>query len=149
MEEYVNKETIIKNETYEIFKDSVLCPICQCLMLEPVICLSCQNYFCKKCIECLIKKEGRNSCPNNCQNPIIKNVIEKNNLLFKLKFKCIKGCKEEIFYNDLEKHYKTNCLLKMENKKKMKILTKSQIQDLKNKNSIEYVTSKHNIIIIF
>ena len=149
MEEYVNEETIIKNETYETLKDLVICPICQCFMLEPVICLICQNYFCKKCIECWIKKVGRNSCPNNCQDSIIKNVIEKNNLLFKLKFKCVNGCQEEIFYNDLEKHYKTNCLLKMKNKKKMDILTKSQIQDLKNKNSIEYVTSKHNIIIIF
>ena len=56
MEEYVNEDTIVKNETYELLKDNIICPICLCLMIEPVMCLKCQNTFCKKCIESWQKK---------------------------------------------------------------------------------------------
>ena len=41
MEEYINEETIIKNEIYELFKDNIICPICKGLIIEPVICLNC------------------------------------------------------------------------------------------------------------
>ena len=66
MEKYINEETIVKNEIYECFKDSIICPICLEIMIEPVICLECQNSFCKKCKEYL-KKKGEN-CPNKCNN---------------------------------------------------------------------------------
>ena len=56
MEKYINEDTIIKNETYNSFPELIICQICQCIMLEPVMCVGCQNYYCKKCIDDWKKK---------------------------------------------------------------------------------------------
>ena len=67
VEKYVNEDTIVKNEIYDTFKESIICNICQKIMIEQVMCLKCQNTYCKKCIEDLkTKGEG---CPNHCDNP--------------------------------------------------------------------------------
>ena len=139
MEKYANENTIIKNEAYNAFKDSITCQICFKLMIEPVICLECQNTFCKKCIE--VWKEKKGSCPSGCNNPDIKDVIRKNNLITKFKFKCIKGCGEEILFKDLETHYSSDCTSK---KKKIKFLTKEEVIRYQNKigEKIDYLTSK-------
>ena len=132
MEKYVNQDTIVKNQVYELFKDSIICPICDEVMIEPVICLNCQNSYCKKCIEKF--KEKGELCPNKCENPIIKDIIGKNNYISKFKFKCIKGCGEEILFNDIEKHYSTECLSKENknnNKKKMKIINAKEAENYK------------------
>ena len=86
MEKYVNSNTIIKNEVYEAFKDSIICPFCSNLIIEPVICFSCQETFCKNCY-----KKNR-SCPEKCKEPNIQDVIGKKNNITKFKFICIKGC---------------------------------------------------------
>ena len=136
MDQYTNEETVIKNEVYESLKDNILCQICQCFMLEPIICLNCQNYFCKNCVESWKKKS--NLCPLNCKNPIYKNVIGKNNLISKLKFKCIKGCGEEILYDNIKEHYNSNC------ENKIKFLTSEHVKQLKKKGEhIEYMSSKY------
>jgi hypothetical protein len=140
MEEYVNEDTIIKNETYELLKENIICPICLCLMIEPVICLKCQNTFCKNCIVSWQKKN--NSCPNRCDNPNIKDVIGKNNFITKFKFKCIKGCGEIIPFEDIKKHYSSDCLSKKK-KKKTNILSKEEAAKYKkeNKCNIPHMTS--------
>ena len=134
MEEYINKDTIVKNDTYELLKDSIFCPICSNLMIEPVICLICQNIYCKKCIES--RKTKGEGCPNNCKNAEIKDVIQENNLITKCKFKCIKGCGEEIPFNDIKNHYSSNYML-----------GKSRIKVVDKKMADEY--SKHGKIPIF
>ena len=121
MEQYINEDTIIKNEIYELFKENIICPICKGLIIEPVICLNCQNIFCKKCIEVLQKKGS--SCPNKCQNSTIRDVIGKNNFITKFKFRCIKGCGAEIMFDDIKNHYNTNCLSE---KKKIVPLSKKE-----------------------
>ena len=156
MEEYVNENTIIKNETFNSFPEMFICQICKLIMLEPVMCIGCQNYYCKKCIENCKQKSG--TCPNGCENPIFKDVIEKNRLIKKMKFKCIKGCGAEILFDDIKNHYSSNCLEKKnenendENKRKIKILTKKEVAELKKNNKkIDYFTSKsykYNIRII-
>lgn len=142
MEKYINEETIIKNDNYDSFQDFIICQICQCIMIEPVMCLGCQNYYCKNCIENWKKKSE--TCPNRCENPIYKNIIEKNRLITKFKFKCIKGCGAEIPFDDIKSHYDSNCL---ENKKeklsKIKILSMNEASMLKDE-EIEYFTSKYN-----
>ena len=150
MEKYINEDTIIKNETFNSFPELIICQICQCIMLEPVMCLNCQNYYCKKCIEDWKKKSP--TCPNKCEEPIFKNVIEKNRLIIKMKFKCIKGCGAEILFDDIKKHYSSNCLInkdnndKEEKKSNIKILSKAQVKELKNKNeNAKYFTSKHTL----
>ena len=139
MEKYANENTIIKNEMYDFFKDSITCQICSKLMIEPVICLGCQNTFCKKCIEEQKKKDGL--CPLNCDSPNIKDVIEKNNNIFKFKFKCIKGCGEEILFKDLKAHYSSDCLSK---KKKIKALEKKEVAKYKKETGkeVDHLTSK-------
>ena len=148
MEKYINEDTIIKNETFNSFPELIICQICQCIMLEPVMCLKCQNYYCKKCIEDWKKKSP--TCPNKCEEPIFKNVIEKNRLITKMKFKCIKGCGAEILFDDIKKHYSSNCLInkdnddKEEKKSNIKILSKAQVKELKNKNeNAKYFTSNY------
>ena len=168
MEKYINEETIIKNETFNSFPELIICQICQCIMLEPVMCMNCQNFFCKNCIDGWKSKSG--ICPNRCENPIFKSVIEKNRLITKMKFKCTKGCGAEILFDDIKNHYNSNCLENIKNKKlenidddenedenedknennnkpKIKILPIEEVTNLRNKNiEFEYVTSKYKRI---
>ena len=143
MEKYINEKTIVKNETYDLFHDNIVCHICECLMIEPVMCLGCTNKFCKKCIESWKKKSQ--TCPNRCENTQFKDVIEKNNLITKFKFKCIKGCGEEIPFNDIKNHYNSDCLQKKKGKdsKTLKILTIDEVSKLKLNKEIEYIESKY------
>ena len=140
MEKYINDDTIIKNDVFKSFEELIYCPLCQCLMIEPVICFNCQNNYCKKCIESW--KQKKDTCPNRCENPIFKNAIEKNRLITKMKFKCIKGCGAEISFDDIKKHYSSNCL---ENKRKIKVLTSEEASLLREKNKgidLEHLNSK-------
>ena len=107
IEKYVNDETIIKDDKYETFKEYVICSICDSLMIEPVICLSCQNNYCKKCIEKW--RENGGDCPNRCENPTFKDVIGRNRLISKFKFKCINGCGAEILFDNIKSHYDSDC----------------------------------------
>jgi hypothetical protein len=133
LDDYIKEENIVKNETYEALKDLIICPICECLMIEPMLCTKCQNTYCKKCIDSWKKKGG--SCPNRCNSEIQK-VIQKKNLISKIKFKCIKGCGAEILFDDLEKHYSTNCILKKKNFKKI------DKKDIKDNQKVKYFNRK-------
>ena len=105
MEDYVNNNTIIKNEFYNIFKESVTCPLCNSIYIDPVICMNCQKVYCKKCID---KWSNDNkSCPNNCVEAKYQNCIGKNEILSKLSFKCNK-CQKEIKYDEAKNH-KDSC----------------------------------------
>ena len=142
MEKYINKKTIVKDTVYEVLKDSITCPICECLMIEPMECSKCQNTYCKKCIESWKKKND--SCPNRCNSEFNK-VIEKKNYITKMKFRCTKGCGAEIEYKDLESHYKANCI---SNFKKMVKFKKEEIPD-KEQKDMKYFKSNFKILIIF
>ena len=125
MEEYINDNTIIKDSVYETFKDQIHCEICNKIMIDPVICLTCQTKYCRKCIEKKIKENG--TCTNNCQNPMIKDVVESNNYIKKFKFRCFK-CFEEIKFDDIKNHSKSDC-----EKRKMTEVSNSTIKNYKNK----------------
>ena len=139
MEEYINNDSVIKNDVYKAFPEElIICQICKCLMIEPVMCLKCQNHYCKKCFDSWHEKSG--TCPNKCENPVFNSVIEKNRLITKLTFKCKKGCGAILSYDEIKEHYNSNCLAQ---KSKIKILSKDKIKELRKKNKkIEYVTSK-------
>ena len=139
MEKYVNEKNIVKNEVYELFKDNIICQSCNSLMIDPVICLNCQSTFCKKCSKNL-KDKGEN-CPKKCSNFNIQDVIGKNNLISKFKFKCINGCGEEILYDNINNHYK-KCT--PNNKKKIKVLSKEQAEEFQKKNNEEIGRLKCN-----
>ena len=149
MEKYVNEQTLIKDNAFKSLpEDLIICPICTLLMIEPVICVNCLNNFCKKCTDKWKKKN--NTCPNGCKDAILKTQIEKNRLITKLKFKCIKGCGAEILFTDIKNHYNSNCLEKKEKEKeknksgsKLRILKKEEVAKLKKNKKIEYFTSKY------
>ncbi len=106
------------------------------------MCLNCLNIYCKKCIEDLkTKGEG---CPNHCDNPEFKDVIEKNNNITKFKFKCIKDCGEEILFTDIKKHYNSNC---KPQKKGIKVLTGEQTAKCLKKSGKEIRRLKSRSII--
>ncbi len=143
MEEYVNEDTIVKDAQYENFKENIYCHICECLMIEPVICFNCQNYFCKKCAEDWKNRNNNNSCPNRCENAIMKDVIGKNLLISKFKFKCIKGCGAEIPFNDIKNHYNSNCI---ENKKNDEKDDVQKIEEKKEKSNITVLSIKETAL---
>ena len=63
-------------------------------------------------------------------------------IITKMKFKCIKGCGDEISFEDVKKHYSSNCL---ENKRKIKVLTSEEVSRLREKNKgieLEHLNSK-------
>ena len=139
MEEYVNENTIIKDAQYENFKEIIFCQICECLMIEPVMCFNCQNYFCKKCTEDWKSRNNNNSCPNRCEDTIMRNVIGKNRLISKFKFKCIKGCGAEIPFDDINNHYNSNCI---ENKKNDSNADVQKIEEKTEKCNIKVLSIK-------
>ena len=138
MKEYVNEATIVRDKVYEMFSESITCPLCYNLMIEQVMCINCQNVYCKNCIEDWKTKGG--GCPNHCENAVFKDVIEKNNNLTKFKFNCIKGCGEEIPFKKIKNHYKSNCMSK---KKKIKVLDREEAAQYTNKTGkdIPHLTS--------
>lgn len=97
----ISENTVVEDAIYLAFKDSLICPICSNILINPLMCMNCQNVYCQKCVDEWSKKD--NKCPNRCENPNYKKSIEKNNILSKLKFKCEK-CGEEIFYDNVGKH---------------------------------------------
>ncbi len=138
MEKYVNEETIIKDNKYELLKEYIECKRCGLILIKPVICFECQNIFCKKCIE---ECNNQGTCPMKCKNPILKDVNENKNQIKNLRFRCIKGCGEAIPFNNIINHYSSNCLSK---KKKIKCLNKDEVSKYVKDNlvQIERLTSK-------
>ena len=137
MEKYVNIETIIKNNIYETFKGYIICPICKNLILEPFMCLKCQNHFCKNCSENL---DAINNNSHKCENPNYQKILGSNNMITKFKFKCIKGCGKEIPYDEINRHYNSDCSNKANKTNKIRFLSKYEVTLLDK--DIEYIISK-------
>ena len=152
MEDIISENNVVEDEIYLIFKDSVVCPICSKILINPLMCMKCQKVYCKKCIEEWSKRNDK--CPNRCEDPNYQNSIEKNNLLSKLKFKCGK-CGEEIFYDNVKNHTETcesnNDFVIINNKdknactksKRMRRLTRDELYKM-NRKKIAHITRKIN-----
>ena len=94
---YIVDDCVIKDDSYNLIKDIILCQNCKKILREPQICLFCQNICCKNCV----KKD----C---CENPNYIASKDKAQTLSILKFLC-KNCYKEINYNDVESHLKEGC----------------------------------------
>ena len=141
MEQFLKIENIVKDELFKELKEDIICEICQGLMVIPMQCTKCQNTFCQKCIEVWQKKGG--NCPYNCNDAQFIKVIEKKRMIRKIKFKCIKGCGAEVPFDDIEKHFNSDCFQK---KKTMKLMDKEEVSKYKEKNRIKkigYFTCKN------
>ena len=150
MENFINNDTVIKDEIYNVFKDSLYCSICFNIFIEPIMCIKCQNSFCKQCID---KMEGI-KCPNKCEEPNYQKSNSKYDILKNLKFKC-KYCKTIIDYNDAENHKNICCTDLIDSyeiiddlpiispKKRIQKLTPEQMNILKKENEdVTYINSK-------
>ena len=153
MESYINNDTLIEDDIAKAFKSSVTCTLCKSILINPFMCMKCQNVYCKKCIDKW--NEQNKICPNKCDSPTYQNCVGKNDILSKLKFNCV-GCGKEILYNDAENHHESCCPGKTsanlkEIKKKIQATKKSQnikrirpeeIEKLKNEGKdVNYITS--------
>jgi hypothetical protein len=103
---YINENNIMNVELYNIFRDSLSCQICTNIFIEPMMCMNCQNSYCKNCIRKWSAFDGK--CPNRCENPNYQNSRDKNDLLSKIKFKC-KFCNNIFEYNEMINHYNLGC----------------------------------------
>ena len=124
MENYINEETVVKNEIYSAFKDDVTCPICSKLLINPMMCMRCQNVYCKKCIEAWNKKD--NKCPNRCENPDYHKSLEKSNI--------------QKHMDNCESIQTTNGSVK-----RLKRIKKEDINRTKTNGKLTRITSKKNI----
>ena len=88
------EESLIINRFYfEALKDQFNCPICLCLLSNPLMCSNCETTFCKKCITIWLTKND--TCPMRCpknQSTIvnINRTIKKNldGLMLRCKYSC-------------------------------------------------------------
>ena len=151
MEQYINDDTLIENEYYNLFQESIMCPLCLCILIKPLMCLECQNVYCQKCIDSWAKKD--NKCPNRCTNPNYKRAIAKEDILSNLLFKC-KDCKLTIKYNEVEKHMKVCCVgivetYEINNNSKSKNFQNLSTEELENfkkqGREINYINSKNKL----
>ena len=149
MDEIININTVVKDKTFNEFINSIICPICQNIMINPVLCFKCQASFCQKCIDDWCKINNEN-CPNRCNKPNYQRSFDKEKLLSKFKFKC-KKCERAYYYDEIRMHYnKCDSSTNMNNftsnikaEKKLLHLSEKEIDKIKkNGEDITYIKSK-------
>ena len=143
MEEYINNNTIVKDAVYNAFKGAITCPLCSNILIDPIMCTKCQKVYCQRCINEWSKKEKK--CPNNCEELKIQKCIGKNDILFKLNFKC-EACGKNFNYEKAIKHLK-KCYpdkkFPEEKESKFEKLTREKIEKLKSLGKdVGYLTGK-------
>ena len=100
----INFDTETLDNTNELnnISPQLLCSLCNDLLLNPMICKSCQHNICCKCLAKV--KE----CPFENKKTEFEESKFINDLLQKLTFVC-KQCNEKIKLVDLKSHYEEQC----------------------------------------
>lgn len=100
---YYDIELVANPEVLETMSELSVCSICTGLVIDPKQCSSCENAFCKICVEGWLKKN--NSCPFKCDNPSFKDAGRAlKTMINKLMLKCPKGCAKTFSYDSLKSH---------------------------------------------
>ena len=120
--DYINEANVVKDEIYQTLENSVTCSICSDILIEPKMCMNCQNVYCEQCINNWTQKSI--TCPNRCQNTKYSKSLGISELLSKLKFICSK-CSDVINYDDMKKHRFIDC----KNKIKIVKINKDKIKE--------------------
>ena len=153
MNNYINRNLVIKDEIYSKNQDFLLCKLCQDILIEPKKCSNCNNLFCKKCINEWMTTNN-NKCPNNCENSKYNDSIFINDILLQITFNCL-FCTEKIKYNEIKEHYfnyhgdkiSSNILYDFNSPEIIKIKKTTDIN--KNDNEIFDLRSKKRFIYLY
>lgn len=107
LKDYINIEYVVKNDTYKSFEFSVICIICQNILIHPVTCIQCKTSYCKQCIERW--NLNNKKCPlYSHENPVYQKNNEICQILSRLQFEC-KECKNIINYDEMITHFYSEC----------------------------------------
>ena len=100
---YIDSNSIVNTNIFETISHCAICSICTGIINEPQQCLSCDNCFCKRCINDWQQKSK--TCPLKCSNPTFKDSRIVRGMLAKLVFTCpFEKCKLEIPYEEILLH---------------------------------------------
>ncbi|CAF3364407.1 unnamed protein product [Rotaria socialis] len=107
----IDRDRIVNGD---VLPDEYFCPICRFLLWDPRSCSSCQNLFCRKCIQIWLKHSNASrQCPFRCPAYEERNCPPSfSSLLSKTKIKCRNtslGCTEVLSYDLLERHENVEC----------------------------------------
>lgn len=142
--EYLSEDCIVKDEIYCSLINFIICPLCNKIYKDPMICDNCTKVYCNNCI----KKEG-NLCPNGCKNSKIKECTSKSELLSKIKYKC-KNCSEIVKGKNIKSHLELNCTPNIIKERKLSEIyqTKKKLKkiSLRNYDNVSSFTSKKKYI---
>ena len=99
----------------EEVNQELICGICTDVLEHPLECLSCQNSFCKECIQ--LWQQRSNEC-TNCRNPLSLQRSHKflRSVLDNLRVSCIyseAGCQFILRLENLYKHEKEECRFRL------------------------------------
>ena len=145
---YIDDDCIIKDETFLMFQNLLICDICKKILKNPMMCKNCQKVFCKACID------KRGECPSsNCLGSEFIINTDKQAMLKMIIYSC-RNCKEEVKYDDVEKHLKNGCITQTDEPKladtirkkpKLRKLTPEEVKKAKDKGEKIYHLSSKNI----
>ena len=146
---YIDDDCIIKDETFLAFKNLLMCNICNKILKEPMMCKNCQKVFCKTCIE----KNKKCECSGT---EFVENQ-DKYMMLKMIKYLC-RNCKEEVKYDDVEKHLGNGCETReneprladcIYKKHELKKLTDDEIKEVRDKGQQIYHLSGKKIFYLY
>ena len=104
MKFHIDYNLLFNKEIIEYLYKEIKCKICCKFLIDPKMCLNCQNNFCTVCIESFCNVNKNKICYFGCENiKFIKNEILNKILLKICKFYC-EFCNEIISYYEIENH---------------------------------------------
>ena len=109
----IDPSRLIIDERSRGLIDSITCKQCSFILNDPFDCRSCEETSCSSCLKKeTINGENKFQCPK-CTNSNLITSIFANQLLSSRKFNCLRGCENEIPYNDYLNHV-NSCIGKLE-----------------------------------
>eukprot|EP00347_Sterkiella_histriomuscorum_P004689 403359482 len=106
---YIDPDLYIKISGEGDLENHYKCIICSGVVFDPVECKSCQNLYCKQCID-----KSRYKCPNKCDNAQFQTIHRLlRNVLNKMTFRCqnYPRCFVQLRYDQYKQHY-DKCIIK-------------------------------------
>jgi len=85
---FICEELVVNKSFFKEVENDLTCSICNGLLVDPILCVECENPFCSTCIGEWIKKN--NSCVMKCQKPFKSKSINRlnKNMMEKVILKC-------------------------------------------------------------